>query len=109
MRYQLSGNNLPGLALGPGGAWGGRRSPGCPLALPAVDASPTYMGPVVSHSRKRPAQETDVHAAEETHNHRLRKSTGPSFIKTSQPRAAEQKENTSVEGNDNDGQIKQLT
>lgn len=54
------------------------------LILPAVEASPTYMGPVVSHSRKRPVQETDVHTTEETHNHRLRKST-QAFIHKNEP------------------------
>lgn len=83
--YQLSRNNYSLLALVPRGVWRRRRCLGCPLlVLPAVDASPTYMGPIVNHSRKRSAQETDVHTTEETPNHRLRQSTW-AFIHKNEP------------------------
>lgn len=70
------------------------------------------MGPIVNHSRKRSAQETDVHTTEETPNHRLRQSTW-AFIHKNEPNQTKghprQKENSTVEDSDNDDQIKQLT
>ena len=98
----------PGLALGPGRGPGG--PPGCLLVFPTLGASPASTGPGLIHSRKRPAQETDVQAAEETHNHRPREPAQASIHKNAaNPGPRDRRGKTSAEDKDNDEQIKQLT
>ena len=95
------------MALGPGGGRGG--PPGCLLVFSAVGASPPSPGPGLIHSRKRPAQETDVQAAGKptvtAHGNQPR----PPFIKTQRLQRPRQEGKTSVEDKDDDEQIEQLT
>ena len=90
------------------GGWGG--PPGCLLVFPTVGTSPASAGPGLIHSRKRPAQETDVQAAGETQSHRPREPAQASIHKNAaNPGPRDSRGKASAEDKDNDGQIKQLT
>lgn len=104
--YQLAGSSL---GTGPGRGVGRRRSPGhpppssCRPGLP-----PTSAGPVVGHSRARPAQETDVRLQRKRRWARTSPDPGLHSEKRTSRGPPETEGGRGVDADGNAGRLKQL-